>query len=431
MFGIQHANTGLLAGETGNSETDVHVLPENLEAIPPGPFLFAILDRVDRSKLSGYDAVRVLEARERLSSHVQAESLADVIEVARHVDGDSDRIMEASDFASAEIAAALNLTRRGAERLLEVAVDLIVRLPSVWRLLQAGDIDLPRAKVLAHGTEHLDEKLARKIVDRVNGDASGLTTGQLRARVQRLCLEADAEAARKRYERRVEDRRFETGLTADSTGNVFVLDSPPDEVVAVATNVDALARSLRGVEGETRTMDQLRADVALDLLKGRQLGRCRDRVITEIRVEATTLAELDDKAAEIPGMGPVIADIARQFKSKYPNAEWRYAITHQGRVIDSGITRRRPTATQRRRIEARSPTCVHPGCRVPSINCDIDHTIAYSDGGPTTDCNLAPLCRCHHRVKHEAGWQLKRLADGVYQWISRLGHTYMTNGQSP
>ena len=78
MFGIQYANTRLVAGETGSSETDVHVLPENLEAIPSGPFLFAVLDRVNRSKLSGYDAVRVLQARERLAAHVQAESLADV-----------------------------------------------------------------------------------------------------------------------------------------------------------------------------------------------------------------------------------------------------------------------------------------------------------------------------------------------------------------
>ncbi|MDX1468639.1 MAG: DUF222 domain-containing protein, partial [Acidimicrobiia bacterium] len=323
-------------------------LPRDLESIPPGPYLFAILNSVDRAKLSGSDVLRLLQARERLSNHLEAEVMADIEEVAHCVDSDHDRLYEAHEFAAPEVAAALHLTRRSAEQRVEDAVNLRVRLPRAWEMLRKGQIDVARAKVMLRSTEHLSLSLAREIVDRVAVDAPGLTTGQLRARIQRLSLEADAEAARKAYQRRVEDRRCETGMNPEGTANLLILDAPPDQVAEASANVDAMARSLKGIEGETRTLDQLRTDVALDLLAGRGKGKSRSRAVLEIRVEATTLADLDQRAGEIPGMGPVIADIARQFASKHPNGEWRYAVIDNGTVADSGITRRRPTFTQRR-----------------------------------------------------------------------------------
>ncbi len=58
-------------------EDDRHVLPD-LDSISPGLFLYAILGSVDRSRLNGFDLVRLLRARERLVSHHQAGSAADV-----------------------------------------------------------------------------------------------------------------------------------------------------------------------------------------------------------------------------------------------------------------------------------------------------------------------------------------------------------------
>jgi hypothetical protein len=88
---------------------------------------------------------------------------------------------------------------------------------------------------------------------------------------------------------------------------------------------------------------------------------------------------------------------------------------------------RQPSAQQRRRIQARNRTCIFPGCRMPARGCDIDHTVAVADGGETCDCNLAPLCRHDHCIKHQHGWTYQRLSDGTLQWITRLGHTYTTN----
>ncbi|WP_369676701.1 HNH endonuclease signature motif containing protein [Leucobacter sp. 7(1)] len=74
-----------------------------------------------------------------------------------------------------------------------------------------------------------------------------------------------------------------------------------------------------------------------------------------------------------------------------------------------------------RRITARDLHCRAPACRAPAHRCDIDHTIAATDGGPTTTTNLALLCRAHHSLKHHSDWQLTQLPGGTLKWVSPTG----------
>lgn len=53
-------------------------LPDDLETVPPGPELAALLASVDRQSLSARDRLRLAQARNRLASHVQAELLEDL-----------------------------------------------------------------------------------------------------------------------------------------------------------------------------------------------------------------------------------------------------------------------------------------------------------------------------------------------------------------
>ncbi len=45
--------------------------------------------------------------------------------------------------------------------------------------------------------------------------------------------------------------------------------------------------------------------------------------------------------------------------------------------------------------------------------------------------NLGPLCRHHHRLKHEAGWKLEQPTPGTFTWTSPLGHTYHSPDRAP
>jgi hypothetical protein len=77
-------------------------------------------------------------------------------------------------------------------------------------------------------------------------------------------------------------------------------------------------------------------------------------------------------------------------------------------------------------IKARSPTCSAPGCARPAARCDLDHTDPYDRGGRTCECNLAPLCRHHHRCKQSEGWRLRQLSPGVMCWTTPAGRRYLT-----
>ena len=181
-------------------------------------------------------------------------------------------------------------------------------------------------------------------------------------------------------------------------------------------------------------MDQLRADVFLDLLAGKADGsEAAAGGGVHLQTDLDTLTAMAEHPGELAGYGPVIADIARQVAGELEDAEWRFSVTDTatGQPIATGTTKRRPSAGLRRDIGGRNPTCIFPGCRMPSVDCDLDHQKRWADGGTTTSRNLHPLCRHNHRIKDEAGWTYRRLANGNYQWTSRLGHIYTTSGTPP
>ena len=203
-------------------------------------------------------------------------------------------------------------------------------------------------------------------------------------------------------------------------------------MTAATRRINQIARDLKHGD-DPRTLDQIRADVFLDLLAGVDLNTAGRLATVDITVDLETLTGLTENPGELAGFGPVIADIARQVIAEQEKAEWRWAVTDPdtARMVHTGTTTRRPTTALKRLVQAQHRTCVFPGCRMPSGDCDLDHTVAVIDGGPTTENNLAPLCRHHHRAKHQAPWKPRRLPNGDHQFTSPLGHTYTTGGRPP
>ncbi len=367
-----------------------------------------------------------------MASHYTAHVYEDMASVSDLMQEMDDDVELATACAAAEIGAALCLTRRAADSQLDFAVDLKERLPQVWEALAAGQLDVRRARTISYGTQHLPEGAARSVVHEIIGEASDLTTGQLSARLRRLCIQASPDDARQRYEDAVARRRVVCEATAAGTADLLAFDLPPHLVASITGRINRIAHSL-SINGETRSVDQLRADILLDLLQGSSNAIAgTERGVVDIRVDLETLTGLSDCPGDLDGYGPVIADIARQVTGQQGGAEWRYTITHPdtGAPLGSGVTRRRPTSIQRRIVHSRDGTCVFPGCRMPASRCDLGHPIPYSHGGPTTVDHLAPLCRRHHRVRHH-GWEYQPQPDGTYRWTSHLRRSYVTGGKPP
>ena len=85
-----------------------------------------------------------------------------------------------------------------------------------------------------------------------------------------------------------------------------------------------------------------------------------------------------------------------------------------------------PSRKLRHLVRARNARCTAPGCGRPAARCDLDHTLAWDQGGITCECDLAPLCRHHHRCKQSQGWKLEQPSPGVLVWRTPAGRTYAT-----
>jgi hypothetical protein len=406
----------------------------DLEWLPTGVMLAAALERVDRNQLSGFDRVGVLRARARMIAHLQAQLHADIEAVGdalRQVEWIEDE-MEVFDATGLEISTALNMTRRAAEALTGQAMSL-QRLPQVWEALDEGRIDLARARIISDLTSHLPVEEAARVANAALEQAPQQTTGQLRARLARLVIATDPAAAKERYEERLKEQRVECRPGEDGTAHLLGLNVPPDQANAAMRRLSRLAKALKA-KGDKRPIDQIRAELFLNFLTGRDNKATSEQPATiDLRVDLTTLAGLDDNPAEIPSWGPVIADIARKVAHAQTKSQWRALATDpedcQPRALVT--TKRRPTAEQRRMVEAIDPECVFPTCRLDFASCDVNHEIPWADSHRTTVVELEPLCRHHHVGHHRRGWKLKRLRPGVYQWTSPLGRVYVTRSHSP
>lgn len=414
-------------------DTDYQPVPAGLDAMAPGPALGAFLASIDVDRVSGHDRVSVLRAQQRMASHFQAQVYAAMASVAEHMNGvefedDADLAWQA---ASTEIRAALRLTRRAADSELGLATEVRRRLPRVWEALAQGAIDQRRARTIVHGTSHLDQETARRVVDAAIDDAPGLTTGQLAAHLRRLCVEIDPESAGERYEEAVAGRRVVAEASPDGTAHIRGMDLPPHRVAAVTRRINRLALSLNTTD-DPRSIDQLRADVFLDLLAGND--HAAKGGVVDLRVDLETLAELSDAPGDLAGFGPVVADIARQVSEAQVGGEWRFTITDPGTglAVHDGTTRRRPTNSQRRSVEARDRACIFPGCRMPATQCDLDHRTPWSQVHRTSTEGLDAACRYDHvTVRHNIGWRHHPLPGGDHLWTSPLGHRYTTSGKPP
>ena len=367
-------------------------IPAGIEDIEPGPILAAFLSAIDVHELSGHGRILILQAHQRLASHYAA-AVYDDMTAIKDVLVEEDGEDFAAESAAAEICCALRLTRRSADAELSFALEMRQRLPRVFDALASGQIDVRRAKVLDRCLLDLPIATAQTIADHVLANAPTLTTGQLGARLERLRMQVAPEQADERYEHAIDQRRVYMEPTPAGTANLYAFDLPPDRASALMRRIKAAARSLRR-DGEQRNMDQLRADIFIELSEGESVGSDRRGTI-DLTVDLATLTRLNDYPGELAGYGPVIADLSRQITQDHTDAEWRYTITnpHTDQPITTGTTRQRPTTTQRRDVTALNRTCVFPGCRMPAVDCDLDPRTPWAECHTTLANDLAPPTR--------------------------------------
>ena len=180
----------------------------------------------------------------------------------------------------------------------------------------------------------------------------------------------------------------------------------------------------------------------------------------------SSLLGLTDMPGELAGFGPVTAHSSREIALgtlSAPGVRWCVTVTGDtGQAVGHGCATRsplkragparpawtftmrikpladavcgheresasyRPPPLLRHLVQLRNQRCTAPGCRMPAVACDEDHTVPFDQGGRTCECNLGPLCRHHHRCKQADGWRLEQPEPGVFAWVTPSGWTYFT-----
>jgi hypothetical protein len=344
-----------------------------------------------------------------------------------------------SEFAVAEIAAALGLSAGSGRVLVAQALELAHRLPKVWARVQAGSLPAWRARRIAEETLTLSIEAAAWVDTQVAPFAH--KTGP--AQTQRLVEEAIArfmpEYAAERRDRAADQRHVSIEHDQVSFAGTSRVHGELDLADALDLE-DALAAGAAQLAelGCTDSLDVRRAAALGALARGQHPldltpagGPIRQREI----VLFVHLSQ-DAVRGHQPESPVWLENAGGQLLTATQIAEW-CGLPETGKVtvkpvldlnIRQAVDGYRPPDRIAEAVRLRDRTCVFPFCQRPARACDLDHLEPYDPGGPpgqTSTANLACLCRLHHRMKTHGGWTYTMVEPGVFLWRSPHGHTWL------
>ena len=336
---------------------------------------------------------------------------------------------------AAEVGAALRISQGRAASRLRYARAMRERLPQVGEVFKAGDIDYRAFTTIVYRSDLITDPDMLATVDAqlaVNvARWPSMSQGRLGAQVDKIVARADADAVRRRTEQQA-DREIWIGAEQEGLsqiiGSLFTVDAH-----TLDTRLNALADTV--CAHDPRTKEERRADALGALAAGADRLGCRcgradcaagkrpapsPVTIHVIAEQATLNGTGTAPASEINADGLItpelVAELAKSAKL--------VPLIHPGDAApEPGYT---PSKALADFVRARDLTCRWPGCDVPAVNCQLDHTIPHAQGGPTHAGNLKCYCPTHHLLKTFWGWREKQLSDGTLILTSPAGQTYVT-----
>ncbi len=444
------------------------VILDHVCDLEPGLFVQSVLEMLDPAALSPRDAVRYLQVHDRVTSWWASRQSAALIAAAGRTPSveefvlldrlaDTEREVRISERARDEVAAALRWgpvttqSRIDQDRLL--AGPLVV----THAALSLGEITAVHVRLITEAAQRLstwdaldqathnaartdtpqNQRTLAKAQLAFNADCVALQQGVLptaraqgysrtksRANKAIEVIDAQGQARRRAAARRHRDVYVSPDVDGIST-LIARLDSFTANAIMGAVNAAVSNPNIPGACDANA--GERRGEALAALIFGiNGTGSASNRVtpiVVNISVDLTVpITELDTKL-NIESVGcdfrqllndPAVKTFARPL-----------AINEAGHVLDVGRRRYQITGALRRMIITRDGTCRFPGCNAAATRCQIDHVIAWEDGGRSDVGNLGVLCVRHHQLKTHGGWQLTHSKpDGSCTWRSPDGRIY-------
>ncbi|GAA1475647.1 HNH endonuclease signature motif containing protein [Nocardioides aestuarii] len=340
--------------------------------------------------------------------------------------------------AAAPFAAAIGRSTAAGDALIRDALVLRHRLPRLWRRVVAAELEAWRARRIAQlvlGSpddvcDHLDRELSH-LAHRVGATTLARLLDEAMMRLHPEERELDQLAALDQRHVTLHERSINDTGVADMSirGDWNDLHDFDQTVSAIAARLAALD------ETEGRHED------SLDVRRSRALGVLAD--------PATARALLDDEDTPSPrknallvlhvaddavtGGNPVarcgtVPMLVSQLRDWLGRTDTHLTVQPVIDLADhTDSTAYESRGRLRTQVELLLPHCVFPWCTREARVCDHDHGVPHVDGGATCDCNLAPLCRRHHRLRTHAGWRYTRLDETTFLWADPHGQQFLSD----
>lgn len=374
-------------------------------------------------------------------------------------DGDRELRVVIVDQVREEISAALRRSPTTVHHQITMGRLLAGPLRETGRALAEGRISVGHARVIAAQADRLAGADTILLIDPQDDDAQQaadrqhfteacgrlegrvlpwaehVTPGQLLSRTRRAVdsIDADGQAERRRRARAAVDvdvQPVDDGLA------LLVATLQIEDAARLKAAIDACANRL--ADDSASPIGHLRVQALIDAVCGSGHSRTADVTVTteiQVVVDLATLTGLSDGGGTVSlGSRPPESVTATALRGLLADtdcpATLRLLVTDPttGHLIDRGRRSYAVSDELRAFLITRNPTCRHPGCTRSARRCQMDHAIAWDDGGGTDRDNLGPLCTRHHQLKTHGGWDLTRSrSDGTAEWLSPMGRRYVTH----
>ncbi|CAI9417571.1 HNH endonuclease signature motif containing protein [Nocardioides sp. T2.26MG-1] len=338
-----------------------------------------------------------------------------------------------AEFCVADFALAVGMSTDAGRSYLGDAVEVRHRLPRLWARVVAGAVPVWRARRIAAHTRSLPAEGADHVDRHLAPLAHRLSWAQLERTVEAARATFDPIEAEHRRLLAADGRFCDVDTTQVSLDGTMAVRGELD--LADALDLDhALTTGAQQLAdlGCTEPLDVRRAMAAGALARGdlmlqpettteperpRQKPARRGReLVIYTHLSEGALAGVENTRSQV-----LVAQVAGWCATATGPVTLRPVLDLTEHLEVPGYT---TSPRLREQVLLTHPTCVFPGCCRPSRGCDLDHAIAWADGGPTCSCNLVPLCRFHHRLKTHGGWILQRTGHRIFTWTSPHGRTY-------
>jgi hypothetical protein len=292
----------------------------------------------------------------------------------------------------------------------------------------AGGLGLDAAAAIRRG---LGDDAPDASVLALIASAAELSVEKLSARAREVRAELDAEGVLDREQLLRERRYLRLSATGDGMTRLVGLLDPESAAVVVAA-YDGATSPRRGgprfvdpeaaaasdeLLGDSRSLEQIALDSLITLLQlgasAAPTGLPASHTFVRVLVAERDLARRDG-SGELEGQ-PVALSIATVERRCCDATIEPVTIDSAGQVVDLGRTQRRFSARQRVGLSVRDGGCRFPRCDRPPSWCEAHHIVPWSHGGRTDLREGILLCRHHHLLVHNNGWQVTR--EGAEYWL--------------